>query len=119
MKQLLGSFLVLLLLVRCSDPNGEVSPSTPLVGSWKSADDEVIIAFDQDHHYQVQFGPTASFTCRYQLDTEEHQLLIYDSPVMLECRYQFVNEDELILTRVNSSSLANNEAAVGVYHRLP
>ncbi|MEM6843911.1 MAG: hypothetical protein AAF632_16920 [Bacteroidota bacterium] len=96
MRSILMGMVLLFFCTQCREIETE-SPTSLLLGSWKHANNETIIRFDQNQTYTVQFEPGPVFHLSYRLD-DLNQLVIYDSSFARTYSLEFLNTKQLRLT---------------------
>jgi hypothetical protein len=114
------SCLLLLLLVRCTEPGVEGVATNLLVGSWKNAETGFVVNFDANQIYSVRFGADTTFFSAYKLSIRKNQnrLFIYDSAVTNEYRFKFLGPDQLTLTQIFPASFVSEIDNNTVFRRL-
>lgn len=115
MKNVILSIVLLFALTNCSDQEISNSDAELLIGTWKIADAETTIAFDDANNYIITYGrgENGIHYLKYQLDRHLNRFYIEG----LACEFEFLGNDHLKLTLMNPT-LSNPALSVATYHRI-
>lgn len=115
MKNIILNIVLLFALTNCSDPDVSNPNAELLIGTWKIADAETTIEFDDNNNYTITFGRGENGIqhLKYQLDRHLNKFYLED----LKCEFEFLDNDQLKLTLINPA-LSDPELSVATYHRI-